>query len=368
MNRFLGGEGDVMIKYFSMAVILAILFSCGKTNHGDAEYPQKVEITVVNPLDMQRNDQPVGLKLSKIRKKDSAFNENNFIAVVQDSEIAYQLVDHNGDNVNDGVLVLLNMKPKEKIKLVLKYNKAGKSVHHYKKRTYAELSKKTGGVWDGKFYKTESKTFQQVDFERVPDVHSDHSRYYRYEGPGWESDKIGYRFYLDWRNAVDIFGKKTSDMVLSKVGLDGWESYHEMSDWGMDILKVGPSLGMGSFGAWRDNKVEMVSKVDSTTLKIAINGPLCSAIVTNYYGWQLGKEKTNLRSRLSIKAGSRLTRADLHTDPAIDNLCTGLVKSDKSSPVEAPAGNGIYTFGTGQYLEYYAAAYPYTAFGGLYVF
>jgi len=39
-----------------------------------------------------------------------------------------------------------------------------------------------------------------------------------YEGPGWESDKVAYRIYLDGRNALDIFGKKTPDLVLSKVG------------------------------------------------------------------------------------------------------------------------------------------------------
>ena len=34
-------------------------------------------------------------------------------------------------------------------------------------------------------------------------------------------------------------------MVLPEVGLDGYDSYHEMSDWGADILKVGNRLGMG---------------------------------------------------------------------------------------------------------------------------
>jgi len=39
-----------------------------------------------------------------------------------------------------------------------------------------------------------------------------------YEGPGWESDRVAYRLYLDGRNAIDIFGKRSPDLVLSKVG------------------------------------------------------------------------------------------------------------------------------------------------------
>src|SRR5690606_41170855 len=63
----------------------------------------------------------------------------------------------------------------------------------------------------------------------------------RYDGPGIESDKVAYRIYLDERNGFDIFGKKTPDLVLQDVGLDGFESYHHPAPWGMDILKVGAS-------------------------------------------------------------------------------------------------------------------------------
>ena len=84
---------------------------------------------------------------------------------------------------------------------------------------------------------------------RVPPEHTDHSWFIRYEGPGWESDLVGYRFYLDWRNATDIFGKKDHRYGACKdVGQDGFDSYHEPADWGMDVLKVGESLGIGALG------------------------------------------------------------------------------------------------------------------------
>ena len=107
-------------------------------------------------------------------------------------------------------------------------------------QTYAELSRKTGGSWEGREYM--DGEFENVDSLDVPKEHTDHSWYIRYEGPGWENKQVGYRLYLDWRNAIDIFGKKVDTMVLSKVGQDGFDSYHENADWGQDILKAGKSM------------------------------------------------------------------------------------------------------------------------------
>ena len=38
-----------------------------------------------------------------------------------------------------------------------------------------------------------------------------------------ESDQVGYRFYLDWRNGFDIWGKVSPMMMLKKTGLDGFD-------------------------------------------------------------------------------------------------------------------------------------------------
>jgi len=69
--------------------------------------------------------------------------------------------------------------------------------------TYAEISIKEGGEWQGREY--EGGEFKNVDTLTVPENHTDHSWFIRYEGPGWENKQVGYRLYLDWRNAIDIF-------------------------------------------------------------------------------------------------------------------------------------------------------------------
>lgn len=197
------------------------------------------------------------------------------------------------------------------------------------KRTQAEIAHKVDGKWVGKKY--EGGTFKNVSKLELPDSHKDHSEYIRYEGPGWESDKIGYRLYLDDRNAIDIFGKKTPDMVLQDVGQDGFSSYHENEYWGMDVLKVGKSLGVGSIGYWHNDKAIRVDSTTGVVCEIVENGNLRSRIKTTYKGWHTQEGTVDLTSTLTIQAGSRLTRHDLSTSTTLTNMCTGIVKHDEGN-------------------------------------
>jgi hypothetical protein len=49
---------------------------------------------------------------------------------------------------------------------------------------------------------------------------------------------------LDWNVCME----KTEAIILPQVGQDGFDSYHEMSDWGSDILKAGRSELVPSIG------------------------------------------------------------------------------------------------------------------------
>jgi hypothetical protein len=172
----------------------------------------------------------------------------------------------------------------------------------------------------------------------VPDEHTDHSYYIRYEGPGWESDLVGYRFYLDWRNATDVFGKKTHKMVLQQVGLDGFDSYHEMQDWGLDVLKVGSSLGIGSLAMYDGKKAVRIDKTDSVICEIAENGTIYSAVKTNYYGWNVGGNLYDVSSKISIHAGTRLSHHEVNITNQPENLCTGIGK-DSNAKLYAEQGS-----------------------------
>ena len=304
---------------FQVLVVVLLFWGCEKS---------AITINLKNESGFERKDEVVRVSIEELKRNAPSFSPEAFVVKDGKHELPSQTIDSDGDDSLASITFAADFAPGEHKTIMVSDSKTGEKHKDYPKRTQAELSQKFDGKWENKKYL--GGEFRNIDFVRVPDEHTDHSSFFRYEGPGWESDKVGYRFYLDWRNAIDIYGKKTSGMVLQNVGQDGFDSYHEMAEWGMDILKVGESLGIGSIGMWHDAKVFRVSETDSMTCAVVANGPVHSQIQTRYFGWQVGGAKYDLTSNLSITTGSRMTRHDLHISGDAGNLCTGLVKHEKA--------------------------------------
>jgi Domain of unknown function (DUF4861) len=304
MKSFLRISFSVSLIIFSFI----ILVSCSDR--------KEFKITVTNPTEQFITD---GFVTAKI---DSSFD--SFSLFDGENEIPYQLLNSDEEKIIGFVVNLDSMETKT---LKIKKVSDGK-IPEFKSRTYAELSMKPRNIYIDKKFRGDK--FVNVTKIKVPAIHTDHDALFRYEGPGWESEKVGYRFYLDWRNANDIFGKKVNKLLLANVGVHDTvaqdDSYHSMLDWGMDIFNVGKSLGIGSIGMWNGGKVNMVSKTDSVFCEITENGPVRSSIKTSYFGWQVGEKKYDLVSTLSINAGSRMTKCEIEISDNPENIVTGLAK------------------------------------------
>lgn len=198
--------------------------------------------------------------------------------------------------------------------------------------SYAELSVKEGGKWEGDQYI--GGTFKNIQELTLPAEHTDHSTYIRYEGIGLENNQIGYRLYLDWRNATDIFGKKVNTLVLPEVGQDGFESYHHDAPWGQDVLKSGRTIGVGSYGRYdeQNDYVETFKTVKNTTAKV-VNEKDRSFATIDYKGWKTWGDAVDLQSKLTIFAKDRFVKVDLSLSSTLSGLCTGIV-AIKNIPVK----------------------------------
>lgn len=323
--------GLTMIKkifVFLLATFISV--SC-------STYKKSFSFYVTNTTSIDRTDEYISISVEEILKKYSDFNTNTFRIIFNGDELPYQLEKIEGQQF---VSFIISLKPKEKIKVVFEY---GDDIvpTKFNNETYAELAPKKGGVYsDGKF---RGEEFEAVESYKVPSIHKDHDALFKYEGPGWESEIVGYRLYLDWRNATDIFGKKIKKLVLKEVGIHDTvakdDSYHNMQEWGMDIFKVGSSLGIGSFGMWRNNKVNMVSVTDSVKYNLLKNGPIKSEFEIDYYGWMVDNIKYNLNANISINARCRLTKCELKIDNT-DNLVTGLAKYDGTNFIKSTKPEG----------------------------
>lgn len=338
------------LKVYGMALLALFMVanqSCTSTQATGDNTQKSFQVQVKNPLNRSRENVLVVIQESALRNVPS-FNAQAFAVFDGEKEVPSQY--NQKDAHTKGIVFVLDqLTAGEKRNLTIRYQTSGTIAKNYPKRTQAELSKKVVGRWENRKYI--GGDFQNIDSLRVPSELTDHSYYLRYEGPGWESDKIGYRYYLDWRNAIDVFGKRTPEMVLQNVGLDGYDSYHEPQPWGMDVLKVGKALGVGTLAMFTDGKAVRVEKTDSTYCKISENGPVYSSVLTDYYGWQVAGQKLNIQSQLSIHAGTYATHHQVSiAGGQPQNLSTGLIK-DKSIPLVTEKGEAgkqfgyLYTYG-----------------------
>jgi rhamnogalacturonyl hydrolase YesR len=281
-----------------------------------AEKPAPVaSLQVSNPSAFARPNALIRLSLNELGVTDGPLQ-----VWEGDTPLPTQLVDDDGDEVPDRLVFLTSLGAAASHDFVIDRELADLDVTA---RTHAEVSIKEGGEWQDQVYV--GGTFKNVNHVTTPPQYTDHSEWIRYEGPGIESDKVAYRFYLDWRNGFDIFGKKTAAMVLPNVGLDGYDSYHEMSDWGADILKVGQSLGMGGYGYWDGAKTILVSDVNERSATIRSDGPLYSSLDIDYKGWNTSAEVVDMKATLSMLPGCPMVDVSLATSAPLDNIAIGLV-------------------------------------------
>ncbi len=286
-------------------------------------------LDITNPSTFERADQDLYLSyhdLGLASPLSLQVREGN-------ADIVSQPIDKDFDGENDGILLVTSFKGAQSKRLTIETSKDNSSA--FEKRTQAEISRKEGGEWrpHSKYPNSEKQEYVGGSFVSVksltpPAHYTDHSNWIRYEGPGIESDKVAYRIYLDWRNGFDIFGKLSDKPVLQSIGLDGYDSYHEMQPWGMDILKVGQSLGAGGFGEWQDDKLNLIHEVDRWTANINDNGALHSALSIHYQGWKSSVGKQDLTARVQMVAGSRLAKTTLNIDKPVEAMAAGVVKHD----------------------------------------
>ncbi|MBU0475220.1 MAG: DUF4861 domain-containing protein [Bacteroidetes bacterium] len=294
----------------------------------------EIELTIKNTTNIERNDNLISVNIKDLELLKNNFNKKAFIIYQNNEEIPSQLYN---DGFECSLIFVSDFKPNESKVFSVKYLEEGELRRDYTSRTYAELAMKFDAVYKDK--KFTSDHFENYNKVVVPKIHTDHDALFKYEGPGWESEKVGYRFYLDWRNATDIFGKKENQLILRKVGTNDVvakdDSYHEMQEWGMDIFKVGNTLGIGSIGMMSNDKIVVVSKTDEVTCEISFNGPIISEVKTNYNGWLVNENKYDLVSKYSIVAGSRTTKANLYIFENADNITTGLAKHENTEFIKS---------------------------------
>lgn len=318
---------------------------------GMAVSAQTKTIEVINPSAIERKDELVVLKRSWIKRKLPALKEAQYLLITYKKvPQIVQFDDLDGDGVWDEAVLLLNLGPKEKRVLSVAAGDQPAAIKAVV-RAYVRQKHRLPDNSFGNNIVTDTMPYNNIptDFskQQLPP--------YLTEGPAWENDKVGFRKYFDIRNANDIWGKRVPYMVLDEVGAHPGNSYHNLSDWGMDILKVGKSLGAGALALrvkvnGTDSLIRFGRNVQQVVYRQLSSGPLRSVFEIQYKNWKYLPDATpiNVTEEISIWGGqyffeNKITFGNL---PANASLVTGTIDfySQQDYKINRAGIAGLYTY------------------------
>jgi hypothetical protein len=297
-----------------MFVIVLIISSCNAD--------KQVLISVNNPLEVDRKDEIVVIPRQWV---DNKMNTKNELPIVVKDEngilVPSQKVDTNGDMKWDELWVLVSIQSNQSLSLSLENGNLDEGISFPQRTNIRFATRPT------------PETYQEVTTsQRLTTSETAYSfPVLQFEGPGWENDKVGFRNYFDARNGIDIFGKTTSQMVLDSVGIN--EDYHLLQPWGMDILKVGNSLGAGAIAMQLDSVLYRVDRADSAWYALQNEGPIYSSFLIGFNGWNPGPLKGNINQFIGIAPGKHMYHSKVLTSgvPQNASIVTGIVTIDSDT-------------------------------------
>ncbi len=258
---------------------------------------QEVLLHVSNPLNQPREDATILLSRGEIARWTNIPEGKLPLLLDENGEpLPCQVDDVNQDTQWDELFALVEMPASGSRKVTLGFV-TPESYPEFETRTNLRLGDASQPGYP------ELKHADRLEGVSY-DNYSEHtSAAYQMEGPAWENDKVGFRNYLDQRNGMDIFGKLTGKMVLDSVGVKGGPSYHEPDVWGMDVLKVGTSLGAGAIGYLCRDSIYRVGDNGSGTYHVLFEGSQRSRFNLTYSNWEVEGNPLEVVHQVEIAGG-----------------------------------------------------------------
>ena len=312
-------------------IFLLIVFGCLMGMFAAAQ-----KITLVNTSNFNLSDKAVSIKREDI-KNIPAGKMYPLLKNTAGDTIAVQTDDLDGDKKWDELFFVINLPANKKTTLHLSWTNADLK---FEKKTSIRFGVRP--TFNSKVAPADSAVFYA---DQLPGVIG--YQHFQTDGPTWENDKVAFRLYLDGRNSVDVFGKKVSYITPENVGLNEAGvtevNYSTMQDWGMDILAVGNSVGIGgilfmigdSLCRLGVTEQDLVNNVEDTKFKILTEGPVRSTMQFIYNNWRPQQHNYFVQTNTSIWPGMHAFKNQVVCKNLTGNetLLVGLVNSKTDQPL-----------------------------------
>ena len=312
------------------------------------------QIVLSNPDNAERPDELFVIQRAELEEQIGVIPPGKYVVITNAAgvPVVVQFDDVNGDNRWDEAAFLYSFKPNEKFEVKPILADAPATVKAVVRAHVRQMKKNS----DNSFGPALDKDTMPVN--ALP---TDFSKQalppYLTEGPAWENDKVGFRLYFDVRNGKDIWGKTTTRMMMDEVGTDTSKNYHQQAEWGMDILKVGPSLGAGSLALQvplpngKDTLVRLGGKnIGKVTYEKIADGPVRAICRLKYSNWKIaeGVSPVTVTEEIHIWGGQYFYESKVWVTgaPAGTKLVTGIVNLHSQQMYEADTAGykAIYTY------------------------
>jgi len=298
-----------------------LLTLCGILLFASCTNPARnsARILVKNNLDIDRKEL-LSVKLADITDSPS---ESPWIARSGEEMSKVQVVDLNGDGVDDEIVFLVSIRANEEKQFVL---------------SAAESKEES---------EQETRTYSRFVPERIDDY-------------AWENDLVAFRTYGPEAQRLVEQGEKGG--TLSS-GLDCWlkrasypvidkwykkytdgGSYHKDDGDGYDPYHVGASRGCGGIGVWINDSL-YVSRNFISYRKIA-DGPLRNIFELTYAPWMAENVSVRETKRITIDVGSQLYQVEgiLTAAGPVPNYTIGITLHEKKGNVYADSATGVFSY------------------------
>lgn len=306
---------------------------------------KSTSIELSNPTSVKLTDKAISIERTQL-KENIDEELSPYLTASNGDNIPVQLDDLDGDTIWDALFFVADIPANGKSAYTLEWKK---EKQEFTAKTSVRFGKRLSADIPVKPALNEVLTARQIPwalgFQR-----------YQTDGPSWENDKVGFRHYLDGRNAKDLFAKKTAAITPEDVGLDEngatVDNYHVMEDWGRDILSVGNSVGIGGYGLLAGDELmrlgiiagDTVSNVEKTSFQIVTEGPVRSALNYKYSNWKPGNREYFVEENTTIWPGmygykNSVKFSGLQGD---EELVVGLVNIDNELSLGESEGNDKY--------------------------
>lgn len=298
-----------LICFFLLSTI-ALTASASKT----------ITVSVSNPLNTTRTDQPVVINLAPYGEVRSA------LVTVEGQEIPCQLDDLNQDDIFDELCFLTDLDKKQIKQYTITLFDEGEP-RTYPARVFAEMVIRN--LNDKKLKKNQHNNFIESITARGDAAYTYNIQHHH--GVDFESELNGIRIYFDARQTLDLYGKYQKRLELKDTQFYTDEE-QKAQGYGDDVLWVGQTFGLGAFRGWDGQKPTHVEPVASRTQRIISYGPLRTIVEIIDRGWQLPmvnaqRSTINMTLRYTQYAGHRDTDVDVffNKDVSTERFSTGII-------------------------------------------